>query len=89
MKCYSLKEMERLDHIYKITEHFTRYDFVKKIDELNMQIRQLNGQIKACSKKSHERYKTIKGLEKRIARLNAETQKWFDMLMYELYEKER
>ena len=87
MKCYNEEMMKRLDAIYKETEEYTRWDFVKKIDELRMIIKQLRGEVKAHSSKSHERYKAIKGQEKRIKRLNLEAQRWFDLLMDELYLK--
>lgn len=65
------------EYIYKIDKTYNL--LIDRVIKLQNDNKSLKGEMKVHSKNSNNRYKAIKIQEKRIAKLNRETQRYFDM----------
>ena len=86
LKLVKMETQEFLaEYIYKIDKTYNL--LIDRIIKLQNDNKSLKGEIKVHSKNSNNRYKAIKIQEKRIAKLNRETQKYFDMMMDNYYNR--
>lgn len=69
------------EYIYRINKTYNL--LIDRIIKLQNENKSLRGNIKRHSKKANNRYRALKDQEKHIAKLNRETQRYFDFFMDE------